>query len=147
LIYATLVIALTRLCKPRRVLVPYQSGIESCLGRRFIDLSHPLKRLPMQSYKTVPKRFGVRPPRIRRKATYPALRLIAVSYHRAREALNLRRRLCRSAAPEPHLRHGGISILQAVYCSEPTQRERSMPQSRYPGSLMGSHDSLTGLNS
>jgi hypothetical protein len=73
--------------------------------------------------------------------------VIAVPCHRAREALNLRGLLCRSVAPEPHLRRGGISISQTVYYNEPMQLEQSMRQSRYVGSLMGSHNSLTGQSS
>lgn len=139
-------VKLTRFQPHRRVIVQYQSGIESCPGR-FIDLSRALKPLPMRSSKTVLKRFGVSLPRTQRRATYHALRLIAVPCHRAREALNLRRLLCRSVAPEPHLRRGGISISQTVYYNEPMQLEQSMRQSRYLGSLMGSHNSLTGQSS
>jgi len=146
LIHAALGAKLTWFRPHRRVFVPYQSGIESCRGR-FIDLSHVLKPSPMRSSNKAPMRFGANPPLIRLKATYHALKPIAVSYPRVREASSLTRLLRLNAVQEPPWRRGGILILQTGYYSEPTRRERSMPQSRYQGSLMGNHNSLMGRSS
>jgi hypothetical protein len=119
-----------------------QSGIESCRGR-FTELSRPPRRQPMRSANKVQMRFGASLPPTRRKATYLALRRIGITYQPASAASNLTPLLIRRQTPEVLLTRVGI-MEPMVFYNEPTLREQFMPRFRYQGSLMGSHDSLTG---
>lgn len=132
-------------------LVPYrsksvhlsdQSGIESCRGRSIV-LRRLLRRLPMHNFSRARMKSGARLPRIRPRVTHLALRHIEVSCRLASEGSSS---ILRSHTPpilERPLRRDGILELLA-FCNEPMLREPFSPRSRCQGSLMVSHDSLTG---
>src|SRR5438445_575892 len=97
----------------------------------------------MRSFSKAQMRFGASLRPTLRKATYLALRRIGITYQAASVVSNLTPLLIRHQTPEVLLTHAGTMEPMAFY-NEPTLREPFTPQSRYQGSLMGSHDSLTG---
>ena len=125
------------------ILTNGQSGIESCRGL-FIGLNRPLlRRSPMPSSNKLQMRFGANLAPTRCRATYPALRRIGISYRPVRGGLSSTPLSVRRPIPgHPSTRDGILERL--AFYSEPTPREQFLLQSRYQGSLMGSHDSLTG---
>ena len=127
-----------------RVIMTCQSGIESCRGR-FTDLNRRLKRKPTRNSNKLLWRRGAGQPDIRPKATYQLLKLIEVACLPVKEVWILIPHSCRSAGRERLLRRGGTLDIRSASSNEPTRMERCMPPFRYPGSLMGSHNSLTGL--
>jgi hypothetical protein len=142
---ATLKLGLTWFHLHRRVWLTYQSRIESCQGR-FIALKHQVKRPLTQSFSKPQWKCGVEKPATIIKATYFALRPIAVTFPAESAAWNLRLRSPQSRTREVHSRLDGISKRRPEFSNEPTQRlERIMPPFRCQSSLMGNHNSLTGL--
>jgi hypothetical protein len=127
-----------------RVIVTYQSGIESCRGR-FTDLNRRLRQKPTRNSNKRLWRRGVGPPDIRLKATYQLLKLTEVAFLLVKEVLILTPRLCRNADRERLWKRGGTSDIRPASSNEPIRMERCMPLFHYLGSLMGSHNSLTGL--
>ena len=124
------------------VLTDRQSGIESCRGL-FIGLNRPLRRSPMRSSNKLQMKFGAKRALTPYRVTYPALRRIEISYHRVRGGLSSIPLSVRPPIPGPPSTRDGILERLAFY-SEPTPREQFLLQSRYRGSSMGSHDTLTG---
>jgi hypothetical protein len=119
-----------------------QSGIESCRVR-FTDLNRRPRRKPMRCFNKTLMRFGASLLPTRRKATYLVLRRIGITYQLVSEASSSTRLLIRRKTPEAPLTRAGTMELMAFY-SEPTLREQFALQSRYQGSLMGSHKLIDG---
>ena len=119
-----------------------QPGIESCRGRSIESRRLP-KRLPMRSFSRAQMKSGARPLPTPARVTHLVLRHTEVACHLADEELNSTLLSPTRLILGRPLRHDGILELLACY-NEPTRREPFSPRSRYQGSLMGSHDSLTG---
>lgn len=119
-----------------------QSGIESCRGR-FIELNQAAKRSMMQRSSKHPWRFGVRLRATYTKATYRALRRIAVTFHKHIVELSSKLQLVRPLGVAACSKLDGIVELQGLN-PEPIRQERNMPQSRYLSSSIGSQIYLWG---
>lgn len=127
-----------------RLVVTYQSGIESCRGR-FTDLNRRHRRKPTRNSNKLLRKCGVGRPDTRPKATYQLLKHTEVACLQVKEVSISTPRSCRSVGRERLWRRGGTLDIRPASSNEPIRMERCMPPSRYLGSLMGSHNSLTGL--
>lgn len=127
----------------RRVLLRHQSRIESCRGRS-TDLNRVAKRPPLPSFRRPQRKFGAEKPATIIKATYSALKLIAVIFRMASVAWNLKLPSLLSRTREALSRRDGISKQRPEFSNEPTQMERIMQPFRCQRSLMGSHNLIDG---